>query len=456
MLHQKAAEQIPEKMATKKFSTFEYAALADTGKSGISGLIRYDVFETPYGYAFVFIINKENTNNQVELSRLAMNRISYYLKNAPDEKTEYVTQNALIYLSGYLYQYCNKNPEYKAGKVSCMCVLLHDEKVYYSCYGSVELLIFTGKRFYLLDSHYSGNDESLADRSLQQHYSANYLGHQAIIRPFAAATHLEPVADDKLIIIPANLAKHLNTKETKRILCDNMPLQTKAVRIIRELRKHEDDTSFALTLVRFYGFQRKERKLPPGQLITKQDVVKKSVEIPVNHQNKAKEKKSNKSHAMIRNILYAVGLIIVGYLFYDLFIKDPHPPISLPDTLRTVDWQTTLVASDTLQDDDHRVTPVLPDDVIYLVRGGDTWGRIYTQFGVCSWFIINHPPNKGRFGREGSLLAGQRLRIPVRYSGKPEYNPYYYREFATEKVGDRCENAGMELRQAFEEKIKEQ
>lgn len=442
-------------MATKKFSTFEYAALADTGKSGIAGLIRYDVFETPYGYAFVFIVNEENTKNQVELSRLAMDRISYYLKNAPDEKTENVTQNALMYLGGYLYQYCSKNPEYKTGKVSCMCVLLHDEKVYYSCYGSVELLIFTGKRFYLLDSHYSENDESLADKNYQKHHSVDYLGHQASIRPFAAATYLEPVTDDKIIIVPASIARHLNTKEIKRILCDNMPLQTKAVRIIRELRKFEDDTSVALTLVRFYGFQKKERQLPPGQLITKLDVVKKGVEATDNHQNEAGRNKRNKTRVMIRTILYAVGFILVGYLFYDLFIKDPHPPISLPDTLGAVDWQTTVDASDTLQNDDVQVAPVLPEDVVYEVRGGDTWGRIYIQFGVCSWFIINHPPNTGRFGREGSLLAGQRLRIPVRYSGKPEYNPYYYREFGSEKVGDRCENAGSDLRQAFEEKVKE-
>lgn len=453
MLQSNVAAKISDNMATKKFSTFEFASLADTGKSSITGLNRYDVFETPYGYAFVLIINEGGTNNQSEISGIAMERIRYFLKNAPDEKSEHVAQNAIIYVSGYLYQYGNKNTAYKAGNISCMCVLLHEERVHYAWYGNVELLLFTGKRFYLLGGQHA-NEKKSAGNNRPSYETAAYLGQQVAIEPYTADTCLEPVSHDKLLLTSGNISHLLNTKETKRILCDNMPLQTKVVRIIRELRNHQHNNSLAITLIRFYGFQNKERKLPSSQLITKPDVEKKTgVKIPENNQKETK--KQHKPFLMIRNILYVLGFIVVGYLFYDLFIKDPHPPISLPDTLSTVAWESTVVVSDTLHDNDIQAKPVVPEDVVYVVRGGDTWGRIYTQYGVCSWFIINHPPNTGRFGREGSLIAGNRLRIPVRYSGKPEFNPYYYGEFSAENVGVRCENAGKELREAFEELIRE-
>lgn len=445
-------------MATKKFNTFEYASMVKTGKSETSTLHRYDAFETPYGYAFVLIANDQDNEQQAELSEIAMKRIKYFLENEPDEKSEHVTKSALIYTSGYLYQFVNKNPSFKAGRISCLCVLYCNEKVYYAWTGNVELMLFTGKRLFLLtvkeavDKTDGNNDPSERNRS-NITVQEEFLGSHSFVKPLSGNTCVEPVSGDKLIMASGNITNRLQLKEARRILCDNMPLQTQVARIMHENQGITDAHSSTLIVIRFYELKNTERKLPSKQLVSKPILShdKKSNHTKVEKTIKHKQKSLFK---IIKNAFLVIALVMVGYFIYDLFIFDPHPPVGLPGDLSRIEWQATIQPADTLNDYDTPERPVVPGDVVYTVRGGDTWGRIYTQFGVCSWFIINHPPNTGRFGREGSLLAGQRLHIPVKYSGKPELNPYYYREFATEKVGERCENVGQEFRQAFEDAIK--
>lgn len=445
-------------MATKKFSNFEYASLTDTGGFNTAGLHRYDAFETPHGHAFIIVSNDRDDEQQAELCRIAIERIRYYLENEPDESKEVVHGNALTYAGGYLYQMGQKDPSVKAGNISCLCVLFSEEKIYYSWIGHVDLFLFTGKRMYLL-SWKDSDDEEVASKDEDQTRLKDrnaFLGSKSILIPFSANSDVEPVNGDILILASGSVCRRLHTKDIRKVLQDSMPLQTKAARVMRRSDGSTGQCPACIVLLRFHDLKNTERSFGTGKVASKPESSKQKSE-----QVMGKDKKSSKAPGKITSrilkiIFSAIGLLLVGYLIYDLIIYDPHPPVPLPrstevavvDTLRqpeAAENQTAAVPADE--------TPVVPDDVTYVVRRGDTWGRIYVQYGVCSWFIINHPPNTGRFGREGSLIAGESLRIPVKYSGKAEYNPHYFQEFATEKVGSRCEHAGPELRRAFEDKI---
>lgn len=446
-------------MATRKFSTFEYASLTDAGKSDKAGLHRVDAFETPHGHAFVIVSSEQDDEQQAELCGIAIERIKYYLENEPDEKIDDVSRNALIYTGGYLYQIGQKDPLQQAGKISSLCVLFSDERIYYSWAGNVELFLFTGRRMYLLSWKEESDDESVhaanegEKEPVEQH---GFLGRQAIMAPFSGNGPIEPVNGDMLIMASGSVCRSLHTKDIKRVLQDSMPMQTKAARIMRHSSTGPGECPASIMLLRFHGLNNTERSFGDGQVASKHDSLMKKTEQDSEMGKQSQGKTKKRSFRTLKTVFGIIGLIIVGYLFYDLFINDPHPPVRVAPTVEeaVVDTDEQVIPDEAeVELADEPV--VLPDDVTYVVRGGDTWGRIYTQYGVCSWFIINHPPNTGKFGREGSLIAGQRLDIPLKYSGKAEYNPHYYREFTTDKVGSRCENAGRDFLRAFEAKIAE-
>lgn len=445
-------------MATRKFSTFEYASHTDTGSSETAGLHRYDVFETPHGHAFIIVSSDEGDDQQAELCGIAIERVKYYLENEPDETKDMVSRNALIYAGGYLYQLGQKDPSYQAGRLSSLCVLFTEEKIYFSWLGNVELFLFTGKRMYLLswkDSNENIQDAATENQSDFPEKNNDFLGKQAISIPFSSNSSIEPVNGDVLIMASGSVCRCLHTKDIKRVLQDTMPLQTKAARIIRHSGSGESQCPGSIMLLHFHGLKNTERSFGAGQIAARHDPSMQKAEQAMANKTQSGKSPQKKSIGLMKAILSVIGLIIVAYLVYDLFILDPRPPVTLPQISDEAMVDTSEHASDEEESVEQLAdeAPVLPEDLIYVVRGGDTWGRIYVQYGVCSWFIINHPPNTGKFGREGSLIAGERLRIPVKYSGKAEYNPHYFREFTTEKVGSRCENAGTEMLQAFEDKI---
>lgn len=438
-------------MATRKFSTFEYASQFDRGSADQGACIVQDVFETPHGQAIVVVAGMGLDGEK--LCRTAFERVKYYLENEQDEDSDVITGNALIYTSGYLYQLQKKDPALRPGRISCLCVLFKDEKIHYSWVGGVELYLFTGKKMYAL----AWRDHSKGDAP-----GSGYLGQAAIIEPGTDEGALSPVAGDKLIMAAGELCKHLHTRETRKILKDTMPLQTQASRILRQTTDKGAGLS-SIIMLGFHGISNTERKPGGLGLPLKMELRKHSKEQEMTKKNTTKKKKKPAESwetLSIRKIrlgwkaaLYAAGLLLVIYLLYDLVNYGPSP-IQLPATAEVAPDTLSFAAEVEEAEAEKVETPaVIPGDETYVVRRGDTWGRIYTQFGVCSWFIINHPPNTGRFGSGGTLIAGESLRIPVKYSGKPELNPHYYREFSMDVVGNRCEHAGQELKDAFERKI---
>lgn len=434
-------------MTTKKFSTFEYAAVAGSDKPGAAGIHCQDVFETPMGHAFVVVADENATSEGAELCEVALQRIRYYMEHEPEEEEKNVIENALIYTSGYVFQHYNKDKSEPLKGLSCLCVLFVDGRIYYSWVGDVGLYLFTGKQLYWLtcpDPKKSGSDtvERTATKDLP------LLGQQAIIAPFSNGdAPLKPINGDKLLLTSGSVGKQIHTKATKRILKDSMPLKTKVNRILRDV--DPADQSGALIMLRFHAVDNKERfiaadsKVPPTVQTPKSE--------NVSGEKKAKtHQKTQMPYFQIA--LWVLGFLVVSYFVYDLFIDDPHPPVAIEIPQPEVGPQETIHVPEEVVEE-AETPPALPEDVVYTVRSGDTWGRIYGQFGVCSWFIINHPGNRGKFGRENTLIAGERLQIPVRYSGDPEQNPYYYTHFTSDKVGDGCRNVNRAFLEAFEEAI---
>ncbi len=439
-------------MTTKKFNTFEYAAHTEPGKSESGGVHCQDTFETPLGHAFVVVTGHGSGQDQPsELCEVVLQRIRYYMEHEPEECNADVTKNALIYTSGYVYQHYKKEGAAAKG-VSCLCLLYSDEQVFYSWIGDVGLYLFTGKRIHWLTWNDKQSVTGIKD-DLDQETKKVLLGEQPIIEPMSnCQSALKPVNGDKLILSAGNVGMCIHTKATKRILKDSMPLQTKVTRILRHPYPDMVPQSGALIILRFHAVSHKERIMSADKKDQVSSQPKQPEEMPRTNTNKTRK---NKPVNMLKMFFLALGLLAVFYFIYDLFIYNPHPPVSISMPQHEAGPEESIhvpdeVAEELTQEVDEPVA--LPGDISYTVRSGDTWGRIYSQFSVCSWFIRNHPPNSGRFGSQGSLIAGQRLQIPVKYSGDPQLNPHYYTEFTTDKVGRGCQNVDSSFLQSFEER----
>ncbi len=439
-------------MTTKKFNKFEYAALADPGKAGIAGVHYQDVFETPLGHAFVLVADHHAEDGSSELCEIALERIRYYMNHDAEEIREEITTNALIYTSGYIYQHYNKDAPKPGKGLSCLCVLYGDDQIHYSWVGDVGLYLFTGKRMHWLSWMDQRNSGSTAGNS-EEAQKQVLLGQQTIIEPASNCdAPLKPVNGDKLILVSGTVGKCIHTKETKRILKDSMPLQTKVNRILRHADHDRAQQSGALIILRFHAISNKERIISADAKMQTSVQPEKKDDM-AGKKTKTAQKKMPVS--MLGLILWILGFLAIAYFVYDLFIYDPHPPVSIEVPQPEAGPDETINIPEEVAEEvaDADLPAALPDDITYTVRSGDTWGRVYSQFMVCSWFVINHPPNTGRFGSQGSLIAGQRLQIPVRYSGDAQLNPNYYNEFTADKVGDGCRNVDRNFLEAFEDRL---
>ena len=429
-------------MTTKKFNTFEYIGRATGPDPG--GLHREEMFETPGGFAFVIAASQGTGEEEAVRTATALQRIRYYLENETDDDLEEVSRNALMYTSGYLYHTYRKDAREDLPPLSCLCVIFQEGKVFYAWVGDVCLYVFTGKRVIPLSW-------PVMERQEADDRGSAFMGEQPVVSPQFPSAPFIPVNQDLLLAGSGRSCELFCLKQTRKILQDSMPLQTKVARMARLFDGKDEKEAMALQMLRFYNLENRQRSFVEGRgqvarrpksSVLKEDMPKKT---------SSKQPKDKNRLQKIKYIAYLAGLLLVGYMVYDLFLYDPKPAVNIPIVADEAEADVES-PDDTLSLalDEPRA---LPEDIPYTVRGGDTWGRIYTQFGVCSWFVINHPPNTGRFGGDGSLIADTRLQIPVRYSGDPELNPNYYTEFSEEVVGSSCENAGQELLDSFQELI---
>lgn len=445
-------------MANRKLKNFEFANHSEKGNAKNTNTDELTYFDCVNGSVFILCQDSREHDLEVSPVGLATERLKYYLENEFVANPSAALRNALIYTNGFIFEYGRKNPGYEHAYVHCACVLIRDNKIFYSTLGELSVFYFNGKRPVLVsrgDIDESG-DEPQSDSEPGKSDHLVLLGQNRDIEPKVNTEPLVPVNDDMLLMCSKGFYESVVEKSIQKILTDPMPVQTKVYRFVDMASIASGDENISLQLISFYNLDHTERKFVP-LILKKNRVIKKKSPAKDKEQNEEQkpsllnEYREKLQDSPVRYVLVALAVLLIAYMFYDLFIRDPMPPVRRTADSVVVEEDTTDTEVITPQEEVANPSSAqIPDDAVYTVKSGDNWSRIYSQYGVCSWFIRNHPSNEGKFDSEDNPVAGSRIYIPLLYSAKAEHNPEFYREFSLEKTGSRCENANQDFIDAFE------
>lgn len=435
-------------MATKKLKYFEYAGHAEnTVKSG-SGAHVHSAFDTPNGFAFVIVGNNIQSDQEDAFCHVAAERLKYYLMHEELEDPAEAVRNAMIYTNGFVYVSLEKQAKQDPGELSCLCVLFKEGKVYYSWVGQVSLYLYAASKLTALTWDVFADH---LEETSQMPWKMAFLGQAQTVTPGVCQQPYLPVNDDMLLMGTSGLYLDPDEKEIKKVLADSMPTHTKAIRLLKQAN---DDIPAACQLIRFYNLDQEKRSFLPGNQtnILRND--------PVNELG-AEEAPSGTRKNIVAMVLTGLAVCLLFYMVYDLFLFNPRPSkrisqepeLSIAVDTAPVDTAKADVKTSGETNSRAAATVSLPEDIIYLVKTGDTWGKIYREFEVCSWFIRNHEANQGKFNQANNPVAGSRIAIPVMYSAKPRLNPNFYAEFTVQKTGTSCQQANAAFITSFREKI---
>jgi serine/threonine protein phosphatase PrpC len=451
-------------MGNKKLKNFEFANHAEQGKLNLSGVDEVEFFECNNGSVFLICQNNNRDKQEAEVgpARLAAQRIRYYLENEFVVNPVNAIYNALIYTNGFIYEYGRKNQDLQDVCVHCAVLLIRDNKVYYATFGNMAVYCFTGKKLFLL----SQGDKRIpyplqhpeSDTDLEKN-PEHLLGKCRTILPDVNIEAMIPLDKDLILMGSRGFYEKVPDKIISRVLSDPMPVQNKVYRIVDHASVAGGEDNISLQLISFYNLGHTVRQIKPLDVHRTVPVKKPNIEYI-----KAGDSGSDKSRldlyvemyltTPVKVLLLLLGLTLLGYMVYDLFVYNPVPVVTIPPAIAPL-GNDTLAVQEVV-----RIIPIATppeanpslSDSVYLVRQGDTWGRIYSQFGVCSWFIRSHPANSGRFDAAENPIAGSRISIPLLYSAKRELNPEHYLEFSMEKTGTRCEHANRAFIDSFLDK----
>ncbi len=440
-------------MATKKHKNFEYAGHTGGLDSEGNNFHAFDSFDTPNGFAFVVVGNDRDPGPETSLSQIVIERLKYYLEIEDEVSPTEAVRNALVYVNGYVYTLSKKTPGMQAGELSCLCVLFKEQKIYYSWIGQTCLHLFTGKKLVPLTWEVFEGQEDTASAGPGK---LAFMGTEQFLNPGVCGEALVPVDGDMLILGTSGFCLNPEEKRIRKVLSDSMPTHTKVQRLISQTGQNDEEAPMAVMLTAFYNLDQQERSFVAGGAI-----------VPEKETKGDQQSVWTLSNPVVRNGLIVVGLAFVLYMIYDLFLFNPRParqiapveqteelmpePGDVADSLTSVPSDQAMATPETPLSPGTTQPATLPSDRTYQVRSGDTWGRIYREFEVCSWFIRNHPPNQGKFDRSDNPVAGTTLLIPVKYSASERLNPNYFQHFTTDLVGGSCENANREFLRRFEE-----
>jgi serine/threonine protein phosphatase PrpC len=452
-------------MANRKLRNFEYANHTEKGNQASINTDQVEFFDCSNGSVFVICQDGENVAHDVSLSSMAVQRMKYYFENEYVVNPVNALYNALIYTNGFIFEYARKNDNYQGSNVHCACVLVRDNKLYYAVLGELVIYYSNGKKLFLIarDNQETDRKQIAGMEDTEDNSSENgfLLGMARNVNPEINIEPLEPVNDDILLLCNKGLYEFVPEKSIQKILADPMPVQTKLYRLLDMANIAGGEKNISVQLVSFYNLDNTIRKFKPlasGRpgLLKKKPDIKTSEAKDDSGDTVANSAILDKYWvAPYKYVMIALIVLLVAYMFYDIFFKD-QPKVVVNDKPRKETAEITEPASDSLKPveelaEDEVVTVSVPDDRLYVVKSGDTWGNIYTEFGVCSWFIRNLDSNQGKFDSDDNPIAGSRIYIPLIYSSKQSLNPDFYQEFSLEKTGRRCENANEEFIQKFRE-----
>jgi serine/threonine protein phosphatase PrpC len=429
-------------MATRKLKNFEFAGLQNTDANDKAGLTSFDNFETPNGFVFLVSGSVELLEETQQICEVINERVRYYLDNEVLDDPKEAVRNALVYANGFVFERSRKEPEFRLKDASVLCLLVRDEKVFYAWMGDVSLFLYTGKRRYPLT--WDLKTEAGSDALKSEDNPLLFLGENQLAEPAVCEQPLVPVDGDMLFLGTGSLWNNIREKVFCTVLADSMPTHTKVQRVIKMAAEMQPETPIAAQLVSFYNLDQTERSFVAGKSTPAPSVFERI-------QSKMEEKPKS---SLAKSLIIALGVVILAYMFWDMFLNNPARPVRVSAPTEAISESDTLDDAADQTNAALAFNAVLPADVEYTVKSGDTWGRIYQQYEVCSWFIRNHQSNAGKFDSDDNPVSNTTLVIPIRYSASRRLNPDYFQEFTTDKVGNACQNANEAFKKRFDEKVR--
>ena len=436
--------------ATIKLKNFEYSAIANNTVES-NRMCQHGSFDTPNGFVFVLSVSDKSSDDSLSFCSIIHERVQYYLENEVLDDPREAVASAMVYINGFLFEQRRKNPDVGDPRAGLLCVLIKDQKVYYGWTGETAMMLYTGRKTVALTR------AGVADREWREGSPVHYgsLGLSREFEPKVCSTPLVPVDLDAILVTAGAGWSSLKEHTVVDILADSMPANTKVQKLLKLATGAQPNSCSAALLVSFYNMGQMKRSFAEAKATVAEGA------------DKVAEVMSLKGRLWKwRYLIILLSVLLASYMVYDLFLFNPARPVSdyPADTLQVqapepsgqaaqVEEEAEAEVPVQPQAEAERPTSVrpaqLPADVRYTVRTGDTWGAIYAQFEVCSWFIRNHPPNRDKFDGRGNPRVNAVLLIPVKFSGNERLNPNFFREFSVEHVGNACQNAN----QAFVERF---
>lgn len=448
---------------TKKLRNFEFGNHTDKGLVRTENEDYLGYFETINGHAFAVCDGMGGAVGGSVASRLAVDCIRIYLENEFFEDPQIAVHNAILFANGQIYDNALKNPDLKGMGTTCLLVLIRDNVVYYGHVGDSRIYLFASGKLFRLTKDHSVVEDMLSHGVITEEEAFNHprkneilqaLGVKAHIEPTLAVSPYKPVDDDILLLCTDGLSSMVKEKAIKRVLDDNMPLQTKAMRLVRMANEAGGHDNTTVQLIQFYNLSNTKRELVPLKISEETD-------------NPAEDESQSKIMALlnyrpwVKPLVFALAGLFLAYMVYDLFFRNPVKEVGK----RTTPSEQTQKATDTVASSSSPVAsnqlpavkaPKVPADTVYQVRSGDTWPVIYQKFGVCSWFIKTHPKNKSQLTSGGEPLKNARLHIPLKYSSRQNLNPDFYKEFDNAIIGSGCSNVNEGFKDNVDKKMQGQ
>ncbi len=434
-------------MVTKKLKYFEFGSHSNKGSIKESNYDGYAAFESPNGHVFLMCdgINEFGA----KAKDIVIERIEYFLNKEVVNDPREAVQSALIYAGGYIHSYAKKQEKNDEIGISCLCVLIRNNKIFYAWVGNCNLFLYTGKNLHVLTEPTFLSENNTKTDDLQK---LQLLGKEKIPSPYVCERPITPLNNDIILLCTDGLYEKVNHKNIKKILSDPMPIYTKACRLSDMALKAGGEDNITLQLISFYNLDHKNRDFAPASESKQDDELPKIT------------KGIFMENPLWNSVIIGVIILLTGFMFYDLFFNNVKPQKDItPEREIYIEKEAEEQKLKKEKEETSKISEnisfiidrYLPSDSAYVVQSGDSWSNIYSKFKVCSWFIINYDKNKRKFDRNDNPVSGRKIYIPLKYSANEDINPYFYQYFSTDVVGSRCQHASEKIIRDFDKALKE-
>ena len=425
----------------------------DFGASSDPGLIRKEnedcmgYFESINGYVFVVCDGLGAHVGGAVASQTAVESIRAYLENHYFDMPEDALKAAIEFANSVVLRKARENPSLSGMATTIAMIIIRQNKVYYAHVGDSRIYIYSGDKIHRLTQDHSYvqsliDKGEITEQEAMVHPEKNIitraLGLQTNIEATIAASPVLPANGDIIVLCTDGLNGMLTDTEIEEVLGQDETVQLKAIRLTQFANNKGGTDNTTVQLILFFNVANRKSKFVDmkGQTIEmkpdKKEIVVETpeTEIPLQPKEKKRVNLGNIFHlshswkGRVKMIVIALGVIILGYIFWDLFFKGSSGPEMLGDgktvidTLKKSEKDTPNVAektSDKAPDkviDKPKDVPAGKTDTAwfdYTVAKGDLLGKIAIRFGVPVVVI-----QKSNFLTSDNIDVGQELSLPVK------------------------------------------